>query len=97
MKLEAITAPSNSVTRLPSRYPNTTPQIIPNGSPFKNMKKMLYGAGTNAKNKRLNQAVPINNTSMRGRSLYPNSDTNRTPKNFDSVYPINCAITSRIL
>ena len=49
IKLAERTTPKISVNRLPSIYENTIPQIIPKGKPLRNIKGILYGAGTQAK------------------------------------------------
>ncbi len=46
MKLAQSTAPSTSEVRRPSMKPNTSPQIIPSGRPFKNMAATFHGGGT---------------------------------------------------
>ena len=48
MKLAQTTAPNTSEVRLPSMKPNTSPQIMPSGRPFKNMAATFHGAGTSA-------------------------------------------------
>src|SRR5690349_9491805 len=45
MKLTESPAPSTSVKRRPSRYPNTIPQTNPSGKPLVNKKMILHGAG----------------------------------------------------
>ena len=89
--------PSNSDVLLPSTNEKTTPQIIPNGSPFKSMKIQLYGCGTAPK--RINV---ISATKMANKIQYPrlfgfNSETIFIPANLEIVYPMACNVMSIIL
>ena len=59
IKLVTKKAPSSSVVFLPSKKPNTKPNTKPSGKPFKNIHKILYGAGTIAKSNNDNHAIPI--------------------------------------
>jgi hypothetical protein len=48
MKLAQTTAPNTSDVRLPSMKPNTSPQIMPSGRPFRNIAATFHGTGISA-------------------------------------------------
>src|SRR6056297_438933 len=60
IKLAESTTPKMSVNLRPSIYENTMPQIIPKGKPLRNIKGILYGAGTQAKSTKEISAITIN-------------------------------------
>jgi hypothetical protein len=97
MKLAQTTAPNTSEVRRPSMKPNTRPQIMPSGRPFKNKATTFQGGGINANSISASQASRISTMIAAGRLAGFNSEMTLMPMNFDSAYPATCAITNAIL
>src|SRR5688500_7744121 len=84
IKLTERAAPSTSVMRRPSIYPNTIPQTIPRGKPLANRKIRLYGGGTIAKKNHDNAAIVTIRRIPLALALACNSEMILIPTNFAS-------------
>ena len=85
IKLTANDAPSTSVIRLPSKYPNTIPHTMPNGKPLKKRNIKLYGFGVMAKNNHDNVAMLTIRRIPFIRACAPSSETTFIPMNLESM------------
>jgi hypothetical protein len=85
MKLAHTTAPSTSDVRRPSMNPNTNPQIMPSGSPFKNMAATFQGGGTTANNTSDNPASRIRTMMADARLAGSSSEMILMPISFESA------------
>lgn len=84
MKLAESPAPKKSLTRRPSRNPNTRPQIMPSGSPFTTMPTARYGAGKSPNRTSPTSATAMQATMARARRSRVTSDTTLMPTSFDT-------------
>ncbi len=97
MKLAQTTAPNTSDVRLPSMKPNTSPQIMPSGRPFRNIAATFHGTGISANSTSAAQDSRISTMIADARLAGSSSEMTLMPISFDSAYPATCAITSAIL
>jgi len=97
MKLAQTTAPSTSDVRRPSMNPNTSPQIMPSGRPFRNIAATFHGGGTIAKSTSETPASRMSTMIAVARRAGCSSEIILMPSIFESAYPATCAITSAIL
>src|SRR5680860_992669 len=97
IKLEQRMTPRISVNFLPSTYEKTTPHIMPNESPFKNIKNILYGEGIQAKRMRLSSAKAIIVKRYFRRFSGFNSEISFIPINLDNIYPMTWVMIKTIL
>src|ERR1019366_5666771 len=86
MKLAQSTAPNTSEVRRPSMKPKTSPQIMPSGTPFRNMAATFHGTGTSANSTRATQDSRIRTMIAGARLAGSSSEMTLIPISFDSAY-----------
>ena len=85
MKLAHKIAPNTSDVRRPSMKPNTRPQIIPKGRPFKNIVNTFQGAGMTANRMSASQEIKIKTRMAPARLLGVISAITFTPISFETA------------
>ena len=90
-------APRISDERRPSRWENTSPQIIPSGSPLQNMASACSRGPPTAKATSASSASPTSPSRYIARRWGDTSGTSLMPMILLSAYPSTCARTRTIL